>query len=168
MAEKKRQRVICGDMNATAEYCTSFVGGMDCTHLNANDNGERLANFLTSKELALSNTWFEHKKAHKDTWYSNTGNFSKTIDYICLSKWINQYSVDCRVRTSYVFNNSDHRLLLCQFKSPRRKIDRIKFVKKQAKSKMYEISDLKFEYVKFNFIAKVEQLCNMIDSIDVM
>ena len=70
--------------------------------------------------------------------------------------------------TSYVFNNnSDHRLLLCQFKTPRRKMDRIKFVKKQAKSKMYEISDLKFEYVKSNFIAKVEQLCNMIDSNEV-
>ena len=65
VAEKKRQLVICGDMNAIAECCTSFVGGMNCTHLNANDNGERLANFLTSKELALSNTWFEHKKAHR-------------------------------------------------------------------------------------------------------
>ena len=48
VAEKKRQLVICGDMNATAEYWMSFVGGMNCTHLNANDNGERLANFLTS------------------------------------------------------------------------------------------------------------------------
>ena len=84
VADKKRQLVICGDMNATSEYCTSFVGGMNCAHLDANDNGERLANFLISKELALSNTWFEHKKIHRDTWYSNTGNFSKTIDYICL------------------------------------------------------------------------------------
>lgn len=67
MAEKKRQLVICGDMNAIAEYCTSFVGGIICTHLNANDNGERFTNFLTSKELALSNTWFEHKKIHRNT-----------------------------------------------------------------------------------------------------
>jgi len=164
---EKRQLMICGDMSATAEYCTSFVGGMNCTHSNANDNGVRLANFLTSKELALTNTWFEHKKIHKDTCYSNTGKCSKTIDYICLSKWINQYAVDCRVRTSYVFNNSDHRLLLCQFKTPRRKMDRIKFVKEQAKSNVYDISGLKDEYVKSNFIAKVDQLCNMIDSNEV-
>ena len=113
VVEKKRQLIVCGDMNATAEYCTSFVGGSNCTHTGANDNGERFANFLSSKELALSNTWFQHKKIHKDTWYSNTGNFAKTIDYICLSKWLNQYSTDCRVRRSFVFNNSDHRLLLC-------------------------------------------------------
>ena len=83
--EKKRQLIICGDMNATAEYCKSFVGGKKCTYSNANNNGERFANFLISNELALSNTWYEHKKIHKDTWYSNTGKFSKTIDYISLN-----------------------------------------------------------------------------------
>ena len=77
MVEKKRQLIICGDMNATAEYCKSFVGGSNCTHSGANDNGERFATFLSTEELALSNTWFQHKKIHKDTWYSNTGTFSK-------------------------------------------------------------------------------------------
>ena len=163
VVEKKRQLIVCGDMNATAEYCTSFVGGSNCTHTGANDNGERFANFLSSKELALSNTWFQHKKIHKDTWYSNTGNFAKTIDYICLSKWLNQYSTDCRVRRSFVFNNSDHRLLLCQFKTPRRKCDRIKFVKKQSKAKKYDVGSLKDEYVKSNFIDKVDELCAMIN-----
>ena len=120
VAEKKRQLIVCGDMNATAEYCKSFVGGSNCTHSGANDNREGFATFLSTKELALSNTWFQHKKIHKDTWYSNTGTFSKTVDYICLSKWINQYSIDCRVRRSFVFNNSDHRLLFCQFNTPQK------------------------------------------------
>ena len=163
VAEKKRQLIVCGDMNATAEYCKSFVGGSNCTHSGANDNGERFATFLSTKELALSNTWFQHKKIHKDTWYSNTGNFSKTVDYICLSKWINQYSVDCRVRRSFVFNNSDHRLLICQFKTPRRKCDRVKFVRKEPKTKMYDVGSLKDEYVKSNFVSKVDELCRMID-----
>ena len=162
--EKKRQLIICGDMNATAEYCKSFVGGKKCTYSNANNNGERFANFLISNELALSNTWYEHKKIHKDTWYSNTGKFSKTIDYISLNKWIMQYSIDCRVRTSFVFNNSDHRLLVCRFKTPRRRIDRKRFVKKKQKTKRYDISGLKDEYIKSNFVNKVDQLCNMIES----
>ena len=161
--EEKRQLVICGDMNATAEYCTSFVGGSNCTYGNANNNGEKFADFLISNELTLSNTWFEHKKIHKDTWYSNTGNFSKTIDYICLSKWINQYSVDCRVRRSYVFNSSDHRLLVCKFETPRRRVDRKRFVKKKPKAKKYAINGLKEEYTRSNFVDKVDELCNLVE-----
>ena len=53
--EEKRQLVICGDMNATAEYCTSFVGGSNCTYGNANNNGEKFADFFISNELTLSN-----------------------------------------------------------------------------------------------------------------
>ena len=60
VVEKKRQSIVFDDMNATAEYCASFVGGSNCTHTGANDNGERFATFLSTKELALSNPWFQH------------------------------------------------------------------------------------------------------------
>ena len=161
--QDKRQLMVCGDMNATASYCTSFVGGSNCLYTNANNNGERFADFLTSNELCLSNTWFQHKKIHKDTWYSNTGNFSKTIDYISNSKWINQYVTDCRVRRSYAFNNSDHRILVCKLKTPRRKIDRKRFVKKKAKTRKYDISGLKEEYIRSDFVKNVDELCKEIE-----
>ena len=62
---------------------------------------DRFSHFLISNELVLTNTWFEHKRIRRDTWYSNTGKFSKIIDYIAISRWINQYTeytIDCRVR----------------------------------------------------------------------
>ena len=70
--------VLAGDTNATAEYCVSFVGRKKCEVSDANDNGNRFGEFLIEKELALLNTWFEHRKLYKDTWYLNVGNCSKT------------------------------------------------------------------------------------------
>ena len=157
---KGYQLVIAGDMNATAKYCVSFVGGKKCEIVNANDNANRFWDFLIQKELALVNTWFEHRKLHKDTWYSNAGNCSKTLDYISMSKWLMQNTIDCRVRTSYTFNKSDHRLLICRMKTPRRRRDRNRFVKKQQKKERFDIGALKDEYVRRNFAMKVDQLCD--------
>ena len=63
----------------------SFVGGRNCTYNDVNDNGNRSAHFMISNELALTDTWFEHKTIHRETWYSNTGKLSKTIAYIAMN-----------------------------------------------------------------------------------
>ena len=156
--EKKRQLMICGDMNATGNYGVSFIGGKNCCISEANDNGNRYGDFLIIKELALMNTWFPHKKLHRDTWSSRTGTFSKTIDYVAVSRWLTQYIMDCRVRTSFVFGNSDHRLLICRMKTPRRKIDRTRYTKKEVKTK-FNINSLKNEDIKGMFLKKVNELC---------
>ena len=67
MVENKRQLLIGADMNATGDYGKSFVGGKSCEIDNVNDNGSRLFQFLNQKELALANTWFDHKNIHRDT-----------------------------------------------------------------------------------------------------
>ena len=164
VTEKTRQLLIGGDMNATADYGKSLIGGKSA-HLvkGANDNGERLNNFITINKLALVNTWFEHKKLHSDTWYSNTGKTSKTIDYVTSSPWLMQYISDCRVRNSYTFNNSDHRLLVCRMKTPRRKVDRKRFVKKTKQSR-FDVNSLKDQYVRSGFVNKVDELCSQINS----
>ena len=118
--DNKRQLLICGDMNATADYGKSFVGGKTCIVHNPNNNGTRFAEFLNNSELSLANTWFEHKPIHKVTWYSNTGKTAKTLDYVTSSKWLMQYIADCRVRSSYTFNMSDHRLIICRMQTPKR------------------------------------------------
>ena len=161
--------MICGNMNATAEFGRSFVGGRSCSISNANDNGERFSNFLNLNELSLANTWFQHKEKHKHTWYSNTGTFSKTIDYISMSKWLMQYAVDCRLSTSFTFNNSDHRIRICCMQTPRRKVDRNHFVKPKPKSnsQKFDMGSLKDEYVRSNFTLKVDTLCHSINAINV-
>ena len=160
--KNNRQLLIGGDMNATANYGKSFMSGKNVEFKHANDNGERFASFLIDNGLALANTWFEHKKIHNDTWYSNTGKISKCIDYISSSKWLMQYVMDCRVRTSYTFNSSDHRLLLSRLKTPRRKKDRKFFVKKK-KSARFDVNSLKLEYIQSNFVEKVDFLCGKIE-----
>ena len=163
VVERKRQLIIGADMNATGDFGKSFVGGKSCQIGEVNDNGNRLYEFLNQKELALSNTWFQHKKIHRDTWYSNTGKFSKTIDYVLLSKWLMQFCSDCRVRTSFSFNNSDHRLLICRMRTPRRKVDRPRFVKKK-KSYKYNTNALKDQYIRSNFVSKLDELCAAIET----
>ena len=54
--DNKRQLLICGDMNATADYGKSFVGGKTCIVHNPNNNGTRFAEFLNNSELSLANT----------------------------------------------------------------------------------------------------------------
>lgn len=160
---QKQQLLLGSDMNATANFGKSFMGGKKCSMSGANNNGTRFYEFLNLKEYGLLNTWFEHKQLHKDTWYSNTGSFSKTIDYIAQSRWLMQYCVDCRVRTSFTFNNSDHRLLICRMRTPRRKADFNRFVKKKSTSK-FDLNSLKDEYIRTNFITKVNDLCTLIEN----
>ena len=50
-------------------------------------------------------------------------------------------------------------------KTPRRKRDRNRFIKNQKKKERFDIGSLKDEYVKSNFVNKVDQLlCNIIDT----
>ena len=158
----KQQLILGGDLNPNADFGKSFMGGKKCDVSGANNNGTRLYEFLNLKEYALLNSWLDHKKLHKDTCYSNTGSFSKTIDYIAQSRWLMQYCVDCRVRTSFTCKNSDHRLPISRIKTPNSKSDFKRFVRKKPKSK-FDLNSLKDEYIRTNFINKVNELCASIE-----
>ena len=150
-------------MNATADYGKSFMSGKSNSIKDANNNGERFANYLILNGLSLANTWFQHKRIHRDTWYSNTGKTSKTFDYASTSKWMTQYVMDCMVRTSHTFKASDHRLLVVRIKTPRRKKDINVFIKKKKEAK-FDVKSLKVEYVRSSFIKKVDSLCTEIEN----
>jgi len=47
--------------------------GNDSPHQNSNDNGIRIVNFATSKNLFVNNTMFLHRNFHKYTWTSPDG-----------------------------------------------------------------------------------------------
>ena len=46
-----------------------------------NDNGERLLSICSISSLSIGNTFFKHKRIHKNTWTSPDGNTSNEIDY---------------------------------------------------------------------------------------
>jgi hypothetical protein len=50
----------------------------------SNDNGMRLINFASSKNMVVGSTMFEHKDLHKRTWNSPDGNVFNQIDHILI------------------------------------------------------------------------------------
>ena len=91
----------------------------------SNDNGLHMIDFARENKLSIMNTRFKHPDHHQFTWYSN--------DYLLCADWLRQYSSDCRVRTSFDFN-SDHRLLVTTFRTPKTKVARFvnrNFIKKK-------------------------------------
>ena len=47
--------------------------GQESLHQGSNDNGVRLVNFVTSKNLVVKSTMFPHGKIHKYSWYLDLG-----------------------------------------------------------------------------------------------
>ena len=56
--------------------------GQESLHQDSNDNGVRLVNFATSKNLVVKSTMFPHQNIHKYTWTSSDGKAHNQIDHI--------------------------------------------------------------------------------------
>jgi hypothetical protein len=61
--------------------------GNESLHQDSNDNGVRIVNFATSKNLVVKSTMFPHRNILKYTWTSPDGQTHNQIDYIL---------IDCR------------------------------------------------------------------------
>jgi hypothetical protein len=69
-------KIILGDFNVKAGRENIFKPkiGNESLHEISNDNGVRVVNFATSKNLVLKRTTFPYHKIHKHTWTSPKGN----------------------------------------------------------------------------------------------
>ena len=123
----KYQNILQGDLNAT---CTlgarnsNFDGGSNQVYDNgdtANENGNLFIDFCITHKLSILNSWFRHRDIHRITWHSNDGVTKKVLDYSCCQSWLRQFVTDCRVRNSYRFGNSDHRLVITKLTTPANK-----------------------------------------------
>jgi hypothetical protein len=52
----------------------------------SNDNGVRVVNFATSKNLTVKSTIFPHRNIHKNTWTSLNGKTHNHIDHILIDR----------------------------------------------------------------------------------
>jgi hypothetical protein len=52
----------------------------------SNDNGVKIINFVTSKNLTVKNTMFPHRNIHKFTWTSHDGKMHNQIDHILIGR----------------------------------------------------------------------------------
>jgi hypothetical protein len=65
-------KILLGDFNAKVGRENIFKPtiGNESLHENSNDNGVRVVNFATSKNLVVKSTMFPHRKIPKHTWTS--------------------------------------------------------------------------------------------------
>jgi hypothetical protein len=81
-------RILLGDFNAKAgrEDISKPTIGNESLHEISNDNGIRVANFATSKNLRVKSTMFPHCNIHKYIWMSPDGKTHNQIDHFLVDK----------------------------------------------------------------------------------
>jgi len=82
-------KTLLGDFNAKVGREDIFKPtiGIESLHQVSNDNGVRIVNFATSKNLVVKSTTFLHRNIHKHTWTSPNGNTHHQIDHILIDRF---------------------------------------------------------------------------------
>ena len=70
--------------------------GNESLHQDRNDNGVRIVNFATSKNLVVESTTFAHRNIHKYNWTSPDGKTHKQTDHILIDRRWNSSILDVR------------------------------------------------------------------------
>jgi hypothetical protein len=86
-------KILLGDFNAKVgrEDIFKLTIGKESSCKISNDNGVRLVNFTTSKNLRVKSRMFPHRKIHKYTWTSPDGKTLNQIDHILVDRYIRMY-----------------------------------------------------------------------------
>ena len=72
---KYDMKILLGDFNAKVGRENNFKPtiGNESLHQDSNDNGVRIVNFATSKNLGVKSAMFPHRDIHKHIWTSPDG-----------------------------------------------------------------------------------------------
>jgi hypothetical protein len=127
---KSFYKIIMGDFNAKVgkhqqgDEKTTGEHGLG----ERNERGERLVQFATSKNLKITNTFFEKKPQRKWTWRSPNGETKNQIDFILTNRgeMILNTEVIQRLNTG-----SDHRMVRSTIRTNHR-LERSRMVRKSA------------------------------------
>jgi hypothetical protein len=81
-------KILLGDFNAKVgrEDIFKLTIGNESLHEISNDNGVRLVNSATSKNLRVKSTMFLHCNMHKYTWMSPDGKIHDQIDHFVVER----------------------------------------------------------------------------------
>ena len=95
---KYHMKNLLGYFKAKAEREKIFKPtiGDESLHQYSNDNGVRIINFATSKNLVVRRTMFLHRNIHKYTWTSQDGKTHNQIDHILIDRRRHSSILDVR------------------------------------------------------------------------
>jgi len=81
-------KILLGDFNSKVgrEIIFKLTIGQESLHQDSNDNGGRLVNFATSKNLAVKSKMFHQRNIHKYTWTSPDGKTHNQIDHVLIDR----------------------------------------------------------------------------------
>jgi exonuclease III len=85
---KYHMKILLGDFNAKVGRKDTVKPkiGNESLHEISNDNGVRLVNFATSKNLGAKSKMLPHRNIHKYTWTSPDGKTHNQIDHILVDR----------------------------------------------------------------------------------
>jgi endonuclease/exonuclease/phosphatase family metal-dependent hydrolase len=109
---KYHMKILLGDFNAKVGREDIFKPTIrnESLHEISNDNGVRVVNFATSKNLIVKSTTFPHHNSHKFTWTSD-GKTQNRIDHIWITR--RRHSIVLEVRSFIGLDcDTDHYLLV--------------------------------------------------------
>jgi endonuclease/exonuclease/phosphatase family metal-dependent hydrolase len=91
-------KILLGDFNAKVGRENIFkpIIGNESLHQDSNDNGVRIVNFATSKNLVVKITMFQHLNIYKYTWTSPDGQTHSQIDHILVDRRWHSSVLDVR------------------------------------------------------------------------
>ena len=103
---------VLGDFNAKVGRENIFKPtiGNESLHQDSNDNGVRITNFATSKNLAVKSTMFPHRNILKYTWTSPDGQTHNQIDHVLIDRRWHSSILDVR-SFSEADSDTDHYLV---------------------------------------------------------
>jgi endonuclease/exonuclease/phosphatase family metal-dependent hydrolase len=95
---KYHMKILLGDFNAKLGREDIFkpTVGKESLHEDSNDNGVRVVNFATSKNLVVKSTMFPHQNVHKYTWTSPDGKTNIQIDHVLIDRRWHSSILDAR------------------------------------------------------------------------
>jgi hypothetical protein len=110
-------KILLGDFNAKVGREDTFKLTIrnESTHEISNDNGVRVVNFATSKNLAVKSIMFPHRSIHKYTWTSPDGKIHNQIDHILKDRRQHSSILDVRYFRG-ADCDSDHYLVVAKFR----------------------------------------------------
>ena len=85
---KYDMKILLGDFNAKVgrENMFKLTIGNESLHQDSNDNGVRIVNFATSRNLVVKSMMFPNRDIHKHTWTSPDGKTYNQIDHILINR----------------------------------------------------------------------------------
>jgi len=110
---KYHMKMLLEDFNANVERKNIFKPtiGQESLHQDSNDNGVRLVNFATSKNLFVKSTMFPHRNNHKYTWTSPDGKTHNQIDHILIDRRWHSSVLDVRSFRGADFDTDHHMVI---------------------------------------------------------